>query len=117
MLDRPMMIPRKEECVDAVKQMAIGASMAHASGTPGQVVFGDKSRAKRLLLQAYAQIDGDDMLDDLVSKIATIEQTGIEDFIGREGAYHDASVAATDLADAFEALEVDAMDRQQECRL
>ena len=104
-----MIIPRKEDCVDAVRVMALDAARNFAADPLTQ-----KSSAKRLLLKAYAEIDGDDLLDDLVSKIKAIENVPIIDWNGSACAYEDAGIAAFELSERYHQLQEDAEYRHRE---
>lgn len=106
-----MIIPPKEECVDALRTLALDAARHYAVDPLTQ-----KSSAKRLLLKAYAEIDGDDLLDDLVGKIRAIELVPVADWNGAAHAYEDALIAADTLAENYGKLQEDAECRERGLR-
>ena len=107
-----MIIPRKEDCIDAVRVMALDAARNFAADPLTQ-----KSSAKRLLLKAYAEIDGDDLLDDLVAKITAAQQIPVAHWDDQAAAYEDCAIAAEALSEAYATAQEDAEYRDRESRV
>lgn len=106
-----LIIPPKEECVDAVRTLALDAARHYATGDPWSQSFGREIRAKKLIAQAYAKIGTSTMLDDLLAAVMKADAASPDDHQTLAEAYTEAREACGDLYDKFDHLSFDESER------